>query len=78
MKPRIALIGMKGHQSLIFRGLAKGAEAEIVAAAAENEDALNAMKTRPGVSGDAVFYSDWRELVENEEFDIGSICTTNS
>ena len=72
---RLAFIGAGGiAQNQHMPRFAEMADVELVAASDPNQDALNAVATKFGIEK---HYSDWKQMLKQEELDAVSVCTPN-
>jgi len=74
---RLALIGLKGHQSVVLGGAAKLGNVELVAVADDNKDELERFKKRTPLAAKAETFTDWRMLLEHAAPDICCVCDEN-
>jgi predicted dehydrogenase len=74
---RLALIGLKGHQSVVLSGAAKLGDIELVAVADDNKTEVERFKKRTPLAAKAETYTDWRMLLEHTAFDVCCLCDEN-
>lgn len=70
MSLKIAIAGLKGHQGTITGGIPLIEGAELVAVCDDSPDALAGVPNWPCANANTRTYTDWREMLENEEIDI--------
>jgi predicted dehydrogenase len=70
MSVSVAFIGLKGHQYIVLDALPDLPEAEVVAVADDNLDALKRVAEFPGASSSTKVYLDSTELLRNHKPDI--------
>lgn len=75
---RIGLLGLDGHQKVILDGITKHNDAELVAVASENADALQAVRQHAAVTDATKLYDDWQVLLDAERLDIAVVCSVNN
>ncbi|MBI2195071.1 MAG: Gfo/Idh/MocA family oxidoreductase [Planctomycetes bacterium] len=75
---RIGLMGLDGHQGVVLDGMARRKDTVLAAVSSENEEAKNALRRHPAVTGQTRFYSEWEQLLAGEALDLAVICSINS
>ena len=73
----IGLAGLKGHQSVILEGLSKLPNVRLAAVADDNPAALAGVPHWPAAGKTTHCYSDWREMLQQEELDLVGVCGTD-
>lgn len=74
---RLALIGLKGHQSVVLEGARKLGNVEVVAVADDSKADLERFKQREPLAKNAETYADWRHLLEHTMMDVCCVCDEN-
>ncbi|MEW6302222.1 MAG: Gfo/Idh/MocA family oxidoreductase [Verrucomicrobiota bacterium] len=74
---RLALIGLKGHQSTVLEGARALGDVELVAVADDSAAKLESFMSREPLARKAQRYADWRHLVEHTPMDVCCICDEN-
>lgn len=74
---RVAVFGLKGHEGVVFSGMAQLGGFEIVAVADEDERAIARLKRDRPFARQAQGYDDWRMILEHHMIDLALVCDEN-
>jgi len=74
---RLGIIGLKGHQSVVFTGMRQLGDWEIVGVAEDNRAAADRFKQRERLASKAVVFDDWRRLLDHCPMDVCCVCDEN-
>lgn len=73
----VAIIGLKGHQSVVLQGIGQMPDVRLAAAADDNEEALARLKRSEAADAKTHTYSDYREMLDKEDVQIAVHCGTD-
>jgi predicted dehydrogenase len=76
MKYRLGLIGLKGHQYVVLNKIPHMDNVELVALAEDNID-QEKMSKMTGFTENTGYYTDYKEMLEKEDINIGVVCNIN-
>ena len=77
MALNVGLIGLKGHQGVVIHGVESMAEARITGVADSDPAAFGSLKESAATDDATKYYTDHREMLADQAFDVIGICETH-
>lgn len=74
---KLAIVGLKGHQSVVLQGARELGDVELVAISDDDPQELARFKKREPLAKDAQTYADGRHLIEHTLADVYCVCDEN-
>src|SRR5687767_6518635 len=74
---RIGIVGLKGHQGVVFKGAEELGGCSVVAVSDDNPRELEGFLKQHPLAKGAQTYADWRMLLEHTMMDVCVVCDEN-
>src|SRR5581483_822452 len=74
---KIGQIGLKGHQTVVYRGATELGGCEIVAVSDDDQAEVEKLCKKEPLAKGAEKYHDWRHLIEHSMMDVCCVCDEN-
>src|SRR5688572_9313222 len=74
---RIGIIGLKGHQGVVFKGAEQLGGCSVVAVSDDDPRELQTFVKQQPLAKEAQTYADWRMLLEHSMLDVCVVCDEN-